>query len=105
MLRVFWGFRTFRKLKPLFRFPTLVSSSVASDHAGDHEHTAPRRACEQLAVWLSLRTQLLDNRVQQGAGIKRGLLQEVDARQFTVDTSRVKNGATGASANLSLIQK
>lgn len=34
----------------------------------------------------------------------RGLLRRVKGRQFTADSSRVKNGATGASVDLSLIQ-
>ena len=38
--------------------------------------------------------------LREGAGIMRGLLKRVDSRQFTVDTSRVKNGAMGASANV-----
>ena len=43
--------------------------------------------------------------VQRGAGIMHGLLKRVDSRQFTVDTIRVKNGATAASADRSLILK
>ena len=42
---------------------------------------------------------------REGAGIMCGLLKRADSQQFTVDTSRLKNVAMGASANLSLIQK